>query len=74
VSIVNRKRLPVGSEGRLFYAPDEDLVPPMPIAGDGHGFHVTGLTHDERGYPAGESVASPIRSNCTKERSLFRKR
>jgi len=56
VSIVNRKRLPVGSEGRLFYAPDEDLVPPMPIAGDGHGFHVTGLTHDERGYPAGDAL------------------
>ena len=24
----------------------------MAKAGDGHRFHVTGLTHDERGYPA----------------------
>jgi 2-oxoglutarate ferredoxin oxidoreductase subunit alpha len=56
VSIVNRKRVPVGSEDRLFYAPDEDLVPPMPIAGEGHAFHVTGLTHDERGYPAGDPL------------------
>ena len=23
----------------------------MAIAGDGYGIHVTGLTHDERGYP-----------------------
>ena len=33
------------------FQPDEDLVPPMANAGDGYRFHVTGLTHDERGYP-----------------------
>jgi len=27
-------------------------VPAMTKAGDGHRFHVTGLTHDEKGYPA----------------------
>jgi 2-oxoglutarate ferredoxin oxidoreductase subunit alpha len=26
-------------------------VAPMAIAGEGYGIHVTGLTHDERGYP-----------------------
>jgi 2-oxoglutarate/2-oxoacid ferredoxin oxidoreductase subunit alpha len=31
---------------------DADGVPPMARAGQGHRFHVTGLTHDERGYPA----------------------
>lgn len=35
----------------LPYKPDEDLVPPMVKAGDGYRFHITGLTHDERGYP-----------------------
>ena len=30
---------------------DTDLVPPMVNAGEGYKFHVTGLTHDERGYP-----------------------
>ena len=30
---------------------DADLVPEMVRAGDGYRFHVTGLTHDERGYP-----------------------
>jgi 2-oxoglutarate ferredoxin oxidoreductase subunit alpha len=29
----------------------DDMVPPMAVAGDGYHFHVTGLTHDERGYP-----------------------
>jgi len=32
-------------------APGE-LVPPMAIAGEGYRLHTTGLTHDERGYPA----------------------
>ena len=27
-------------------------VPPMAVAGQGYRIHVTGLTHDERGYPA----------------------
>ena len=35
----------------LPYLPDCDLVPPMAKAGDGYRFHITGLTHDERGYP-----------------------
>jgi 2-oxoglutarate/2-oxoacid ferredoxin oxidoreductase subunit alpha len=34
------------------YEADGDLVPEMVKAGDGHRIHVTGLTHDERGYPA----------------------
>lgn len=29
----------------------KDLIPDMAHAGDGYLFHVTGLTHDERGYP-----------------------
>ena len=30
---------------------DKDLVPRMVNIGEGYKFHVTGLTHDERGYP-----------------------
>jgi 2-oxoglutarate ferredoxin oxidoreductase subunit alpha len=33
------------------FEPRADLVPDMVKAGDGYRFHVTGLTHDERGYP-----------------------
>jgi 2-oxoglutarate ferredoxin oxidoreductase subunit alpha len=39
-----------------------ELVPPMAIAGEGYRFHTTGLTHDERGYPAttDDSVHWPL--------------
>ena len=36
----------------LPFRPGENLVPPMACAGEGYRVHVTGLTHDERGYPA----------------------
>src|SRR5215470_4735445 len=39
------------AEFRLFQ-PDDSQVPEMVKAGDGYRFHVTGLTHDERGYPS----------------------
>jgi 2-oxoglutarate ferredoxin oxidoreductase subunit alpha len=34
------------------YEAGADGVPEMVKAGDGHRIHITGLTHDERGYPA----------------------
>src|SRR5215469_3944837 len=37
-------------EFRAFEA-REDLVPDMPRVGEGYNVHVTGLTHDDRGYP-----------------------
>jgi 2-oxoglutarate ferredoxin oxidoreductase subunit alpha len=33
------------------YRPGPNGVAPMPAIGDGYNVHVTGLTHDERGYP-----------------------
>ncbi len=50
--IWQRPRPDVPREQYLPYQPDEDLVPPMAVAGEGYRFHVTGLTHDERGYPS----------------------
>ncbi|BDG06792.1 2-oxoacid:acceptor oxidoreductase subunit alpha [Anaeromyxobacter oryzae] len=40
-----------GEGFKLFDAPAGSLVPEMVKAGDGYRIHVTGLTHDERGYP-----------------------
>jgi 2-oxoglutarate ferredoxin oxidoreductase subunit alpha len=39
-----------------------ELVPPMAVAGEGYRFHTTGLTHDERGYPAttDDSIQWPL--------------
>jgi 2-oxoglutarate ferredoxin oxidoreductase subunit alpha len=39
------------------YDASEGLVPEMAKVGDGHNVHVTGLTHDERGYPAMAAAA-----------------
>ncbi len=50
-SLVNRRRPEVAPEEYLPYKTDMGLVPPMAVAGEGYRFHVTGLTHDERGYP-----------------------
>lgn len=36
----------------LPYAVGEDMVPAIAHAGEGYKVHMTGLTHDERGYPA----------------------
>jgi 2-oxoglutarate ferredoxin oxidoreductase subunit alpha len=51
-SLIIRKKPRVPPEQYQPYKPDKDLIPPMAIAGEGYRFHVTGLTHDERGYPA----------------------
>ncbi|MFA4916108.1 MAG: 2-oxoacid:acceptor oxidoreductase subunit alpha [Syntrophales bacterium] len=43
---------PQGRKDRfLLYKPGENGVAPMPAAGEGYNIHVTGLTHDEKGYP-----------------------
>ena len=39
-------------EYKVFETREDDPVPCMTQAGMGHRIHVTGLTHDERGYPA----------------------
>ena len=39
-------------EGFKLFAANGSKVPEMVKAGDGYRVHVTGLTHDERGYPA----------------------
>ncbi len=47
------RKLPRGRKDRFKpFQPGPDEVPPMAAAGEGYGIHVTGLTHDERGYPA----------------------
>jgi len=52
IDIQHRREPKVPPGEYLPYKPDADLVPPMASAGSGYHLHVTGLTHDERGYPA----------------------
>jgi 2-oxoglutarate ferredoxin oxidoreductase subunit alpha len=49
-SVVNVPRRDL-VKGVLPFKPDKDLIPGFPQFGKGYGVHVTGLTHDERGYP-----------------------
>jgi len=52
IEIVERRKPTEPPSEFLLYRPGEDLVPRgMPELGDGYRVHVTGLTHDQRGYP-----------------------
>lgn len=41
------------AEGYQPYSPDEDFVPNIANFGEGYRIHVTGLIHDETGFPVG---------------------
>jgi len=51
IEVVPRKHTKKSAEDYLAYETNGDMVPEMAHAGEGYKFHVTGLTHDERGYP-----------------------
>jgi len=52
IEIRSRPR-PKGRKDRFkLFKPGPNGVAPMPSAGEGFNMHITGLTHDERGYPA----------------------
>ncbi len=51
IQLLSRPK-PKGRKDRFkLYEPGPNGVAPMPAIGDGYNIHVTGLTHDERGYP-----------------------
>ncbi len=54
IEIINRK---VGMN-ELPFKPDDDLIPKMPIFGKGYRVHVTGLSHNEKGYP--DAASDPV--------------
>ena len=51
IEVVPRKHTKKSVEDYVAYETNGDMVPEMAHAGEGYKFHVTGLTHDERGYP-----------------------
>lgn len=51
IKTVSRAR-PKGRKDRFKpFKPEDNYIAPMAIAGTGYNIHVTGLTHDEKGYP-----------------------
>jgi 2-oxoglutarate ferredoxin oxidoreductase subunit alpha len=57
IQVINRKKPAVPPGKYLPYCPDSDGVAPMATLGEGYHMHVTGLTHDQRGYPVMTDVA-----------------
>ena len=55
LSIINRKKPDMPPEKYLPYVNDESMIPPMADFGDGYRYHVTGLIHDETGFPTNDS-------------------
>ncbi|HHW91691.1 MAG TPA: 2-oxoacid:acceptor oxidoreductase subunit alpha [Firmicutes bacterium] len=53
IMIKKRKKPTAPPEEYLPYRAEPDGVPPMANFGDGYRFHVTGLVHDETGFPRG---------------------
>jgi 2-oxoglutarate ferredoxin oxidoreductase subunit alpha len=51
IEIVPRRHTHKSVEEYLPYETGGDLVPEIAHAGEGYKFHITGLTHDEHGYP-----------------------
>jgi 2-oxoglutarate/2-oxoacid ferredoxin oxidoreductase subunit alpha len=51
ITLVSRLRPDQSSESHLPFLAGDDFIPPMACAGEGYHVHVTGLTHDEQGYP-----------------------
>lgn len=69
VNIIPRKMPDEGPETFLPYKADPDGVPAMPPFGAGYKMHITGLTHDEKGYPDAsnpETHSKLVRRLCNK--------
>lgn len=61
IRTVERKKPSVPPEEYIPFKPDDSLVPPMASFGEGYHVHVTGLTHDEHGYPQTVDPEAQIR-------------
>lgn len=70
LEIINRKKPKDSPEKHLPFKADKDMIPPMAVAGDGYKIHVTGLTHNEKGYPvmSAECHEPLVRRLCDKIR------
>jgi len=57
IKIVNRKKPTVSPDEFIAYKVSEgEIVPPMPSFGEGYRFNITGLIHDETGFPTNNNA------------------
>lgn len=68
IRLVDRKKPEVSPEKYIMYQTAEDLIPVIANAGEGYKVITTGLTHDEKGYPAmnAEAHEKLIKRLCDK--------
>ncbi len=52
IELVNRKYTSLPPDKYLPYKPGKNMVPEFVKVGEGYKIHITGLTHNEKGYPA----------------------
>jgi len=56
IEILDRKRTKESPETYMPYKFTESLIPPIADFGSGYRFNVTGLSHDETGFPTNDPV------------------
>jgi len=56
LELVNRKKPEMAPDDYLPYINDESMIPPMADFGEGYRYHVTGLVHDETGFPTNDTA------------------
>ncbi len=71
IKTINRKKPKTPPKNYKPFKPDKDMIPPMAVAGEGYKIHVTGLTHNEKGYPVmtAECHEPLVRRLCDKIRN-----
>ena len=63
LEIVDRKKPGVDPDKYLAYkVPEGEIVPPMPAFGEGYRYNITGLIHDETGFPTNDNAIAKIMS------------
>jgi 2-oxoglutarate ferredoxin oxidoreductase subunit alpha len=57
IEIVNRKK-PEGNpdDFHAYKVPEGEIVPPMPAFGEGYRYNITGLIHDDTGFPTNSNA------------------
>ena len=58
IEVVDRKRPSCPVDEYLPYKPEANLVPLMADFGTGYRYHVTGLVHDESGFPSNSTAVA----------------
>ena len=61
LEIIDRVKPKVKPEEYLAYkVPEGEIVPPMPAFGDGYRYNITGLIHDETGFPTNNNAIAAV--------------